>query len=237
MRVTPTIVAIGLAPFVALAGCEDPAASAALEATNPASNVVSLAPGGKAEVQFPGPRGPAEILALSDELGLSAEQRTAIEAIALELQELNEPLWAELRGDGPGWGNPSADGPRPRIDREDPTMQAIRDNTQEAMGEALVLLTREQARLFANLRAEQGDGAFSPTPPPSFPPGSIILDAAAELELSDAQIDELRGIFARGLSGSQAITAVQEVLTADQLESLRSMMRDRRDRGIGPWTS
>lgn len=238
MRVTPSIVAIGLAPFVALGGCEDPAAGPGLEAMNPAYNVASPTPAGKAGPDRPGPRGPAEILALSDALDLSHEQRVAIEAIALELQERSAPLWAELRSDGPGSAGPPQGGPGSRIDTENPTMQTIRDNTNAAMRKALVLLTKEQARLFAELRAEQGDVQFrSPAPPPSFQPGAIILDAADALALSQAQMDELRAIFARGLSGPEAIGAVEAVLTADQLESLRSMLRDRRNRAPGPWTS
>lgn len=196
MRFTSSIVAVGLVPILALAGCDEPAAGPVLEATNAAYNVASADPPGKAGPEFPGPRGPAEILELSDELGLSQEQYSAIEAIVLELEELNAPLWEEVRSDRRGTARSPRGDLAPLIDRSDPTMQQIRENTRAAMRAALALLTDAQRRLFMELRDRPEEGRFpGVTPPQGFQPGSIVLDAADELGLTAARMAELRTIL------------------------------------------
>lgn len=144
-----------LASVVALTACDETSTDPADAAVNPALSTVSETSGPRAAPNVPGPFGPAKILELADELGLTAEQRSAIEAIAEELRETNEPLWAELRekradGDGPPSGGPDL-----QRSLDDPTMQAIRENTRAAMDEALALLTEEQVERFHEIRRER----------------------------------------------------------------------------------
>jgi len=237
MRVTPSIMAIGLAPIIALAGCEESAAGPAHEALNPTYAVSSPTAPGNITPDLPGPRGPAEILALSGDLGLSAEQRAAIEAIAEELEALNEPLWEEMRGGQPGASGPPQGNQGPRLDPDNPIMQEIRDNTRSAMHDAMALLTDEQARLFEELRDTQGPGIAGRMAPPSgLDPGSAILGLADELDLTQAQIDAIDAILAAGLRGPEARAAIEGVLTSEQLEILRSILADRRGPVPGPGT-
>ena len=235
MRVTIPILTLAL-PILALTACEESTAAPAQEALNPTFSVRGPDGGQEITPDLPGPRGPAEILKLSDELDLSADQEAVLEAIAQELAELNEPLWAQVRGGEPGAG-PRQGGFRPSLGTDDPILQQIRENTDAAMEEALALLTDEQERLFGELRERRiGPGAGFPRPPGAFDPGATILGLAQELELTATQIDALESIFDEGLPGPEARAAVGEVLTDAQLDELRAILDDRKPVGSGPGT-
>lgn len=149
------ILTTALASVVGLTACDESATDPADASANPALSVLSETSGPGAAPNIPGPFGPAKILELGDELGLTEDQRSGIQAIAEELRETNQPLWDELRerrADGDG---PPAGGPDLQRSFDDPTMQAIRENTREAMDRALALLSEEQVDRFHELRRER----------------------------------------------------------------------------------
>jgi len=155
MRGVNWILSTALASVVVLTGCDGTATEPADASVNPALSALSGTSGPGAAQNVPGPFGPAKILELADELGLTADQRSAIEVIAEELRETNEPLWDELRERRVDGGGPPPGGPDLRRSFDDPTMRAIRANTRAAMDEALALLTQEQVDRFHEIRRER----------------------------------------------------------------------------------
>ena len=236
MRMTTSILTLAL-PVLALTACEESTAGPAQEASSAMLSVQGS--GGDQEItpDLPGPRGPAEIIELSDELDLSADQKAAIEAIAQELADLNEPLWAQARGGQPGEG-PHQGGFQPRVGTDDPVLRQIRENTRAAMEEAFSFLTDEQERLFEELRERprMGPGAGRPGSPGPLDPGATILGLADELELTGAQVEALEAIFDQGVRGPEARDAVREALSEAQLRALRDILVDRKRVGPGPGT-
>ena len=174
-RATVTTV---LVSAVALTACDATAAGPSEETTTQEGSGESSVEASHRNPGVPGPRGPAEILAFADELGLTAEQRSGIEAIAQELHTLNEPFWTEIRGDLGADGGPPPAPPGPGVALDDPNMRTIRANTRAAMEDAFALLTDEQVEQFHELRRER-DGAAGPRGPHpgELPPQATLSDA------------------------------------------------------------
>ena len=175
-RVRWAVVA-ALLTAAALAACEESAVDPT--EVSPASES-TIAPGSLRDArvtedapEIPGPRGPAEILALAEELGLTEAQKAAVQEAAEGLRLVNGTLWERVRGDAPPHGGPMSDGPSsegpapdgppllnpgPQGSVDDPVIRTIRRNTREAMEESLAHLTEEQATLFSELRAVRLEG-------------------------------------------------------------------------------
>jgi hypothetical protein len=120
------------------------------------------------------------------ELGLTATQVAEIERIQDELRATNAPLLEQLR---------PADGTRPDREAARELMGQLRENTRAAHEQVLALLTdaqREQLSALRPARGGPGRGGFGPR---GFgAPGMMLLRLREQLELTDAQVAQLRAI-------------------------------------------
>jgi hypothetical protein len=130
------------------------------------------------------------LLAHADELGLTATQVAEIERIQEELRATNAPLLEQLR---------PADGTRPDREEARELMGQVREHARAAHEQVLALLTdaqRGQLRTLRPARGGPGRGDFGPR---GFgAPGTMLLRLREHLELTDAQVAQLRTI-AEGL--------------------------------------